>query len=102
MVWTCFSRRDSQNLYKHGRSNRTGPSPNKGSSLYISTITVFISGTPPSHFVGIPTNVGIYCYRNMRTFNFGLLAVLSCIAMIGATPIGNGAPAEALGRRQGS
>ncbi|KAF8466052.1 hypothetical protein DFH94DRAFT_698562 [Russula ochroleuca] len=38
----------------------------------------------------------------MRTFNFGLLAVLSCIAMIGATPIGNGAPAEALGRRQGS
>ena len=29
----------------------------------------------------------------MRTFNFGLLAVLSCIAMIGATPIGNDAPA---------
>jgi hypothetical protein len=29
----------------------------------------------------------------MRTFNFGFLAVLSCIAMIGATPIGNDAPA---------
>ena len=29
----------------------------------------------------------------MRTFNFGLLAVLSCISMIGATPIGNDAPA---------
>ena len=38
----------------------------------------------------------------MRTFNFGLLAVLSCIAMIGATPIGNDAPAEAIGRRQQS
>ena len=36
----------------------------------------------------------------MRTFNFGLLAMLSCIAMIGATPIGNDAPA--IGRRQQS
>jgi hypothetical protein len=36
----------------------------------------------------------------MRTFNFGLLAVLSCIAMIGATPVGNDAPVEAIGRRQ--
>ena len=26
----------------------------------------------------------------MRTFNVSFLAVLSCIAMIGATPIGNG------------
>ena len=38
--------------------------------------------------------------ENMRTFSFTLLAVLSCIAMIGATPIGNRAPAEAIVRRQ--
>jgi hypothetical protein len=31
----------------------------------------------------------------MRTFNFALLAVFSCIAMIGATPL----RAEAMGRR---
>jgi hypothetical protein len=31
----------------------------------------------------------------MRTFNFTLLAVFSCIAMIGATPL----RAEAIGRR---
>ncbi|KAF8482997.1 hypothetical protein DFH94DRAFT_691148 [Russula ochroleuca] len=36
----------------------------------------------------------------MRTFNFLLLAMLSCIAMIGAAPIGNGAPAEAIERRK--
>jgi hypothetical protein len=29
-----------------------------------------------------------------------LIAVLSCIAMIGATPVGDSAPAEALTRRQ--
>ena len=28
----------------------------------------------------------------MRTFNVSFLAVLSCIAMIGATPIGNPSP----------
>jgi hypothetical protein len=36
----------------------------------------------------------------MRAFNFSLIAVLSCIAMIAATPIGNSAPAEAIARRQ--
>jgi hypothetical protein len=36
----------------------------------------------------------------MRTFNFGLIVVLSCIAMIGATPVGNSVPAEAIARRQ--
>jgi len=36
----------------------------------------------------------------MHPFNFGLIAVLSCIAMIGATPVGNSAPAEAIVRRQ--
>ncbi|KAF8466054.1 hypothetical protein DFH94DRAFT_347015 [Russula ochroleuca] len=36
----------------------------------------------------------------MRTFTFNLLAVLSCIAMIGATSIENRAPAEAIDRRQ--
>ncbi|KAF8468715.1 hypothetical protein DFH94DRAFT_697532 [Russula ochroleuca] len=55
---------------------------------------------PSSRLFGIPSNVGTYCCRNMRTFNFGLLAVLSCIAMIGATPVGNDAPVEAIGRRQ--
>jgi len=36
----------------------------------------------------------------MRAFNFGLIVVLSCISMIGATPVGNGTPAEAIVRRQ--
>ena len=36
----------------------------------------------------------------MHTFKFSLIAVLSCIAMIGAIPIENRAPAEAIVRRQ--
>ena len=41
-----------------------------------------------------------YCHRNMRTtFNFTVLVVLSCIAVIGATPLGARAPAEAINRR---
>ena len=36
----------------------------------------------------------------MRAFNFGLIAVLSCVAMIGATPVGNSAPAEAIAGSQ--
>jgi hypothetical protein len=35
----------------------------------------------------------------MRTFNFTLLAVLSYVAVIGATPLGARAPAEAIDRR---
>ena len=38
----------------------------------------------------------------MRTFNFTLLAaVLGYVAMIGATPLGARAPAEAIDRREG-
>jgi hypothetical protein len=33
---------------------------------------------------------------------FSLIAVLSCIAMIGATPVGNSGPAEAIAGRQDS
>ncbi len=36
----------------------------------------------------------------MRTFKFTLLAVLSYVAMIGATPLGNRASAKAIDRRQ--
>ena len=36
----------------------------------------------------------------MHAFKFGLLAVLSCIAVVGAIPVGNRAPAEAIVRRQ--
>jgi hypothetical protein len=36
----------------------------------------------------------------MRAFNFTLLAVLSYIAVIGATPLGARAPAKAIDRRQ--
>ena len=36
----------------------------------------------------------------MRAFNFSLIAVLSCIAMIGATPVGDRAPVEVIARRQ--
>jgi hypothetical protein len=37
----------------------------------------------------------------MHAFSFSLIAVLSCIAMIGAAPAGNIAPAEVIVRRQG-
>ena len=36
----------------------------------------------------------------MRVFIFSLIAVLSCIVMIGATPAGDSAPAGAIARRQ--
>jgi hypothetical protein len=36
----------------------------------------------------------------MHSFTFTLLAVLSYVAVIGATPLGNRAPAEAINRRQ--
>jgi hypothetical protein len=36
----------------------------------------------------------------MHAFKFSSIAVLSCIAMIGAIPVGNRAPAEAIVRRQ--
>jgi hypothetical protein len=36
----------------------------------------------------------------MRTFNFTLLAMLSYVAVIGATPLGARSPAEAIDRRQ--
>jgi hypothetical protein len=36
----------------------------------------------------------------MHSFKFTLLAVLSYVAVIGATPLGNRAPAEAIDRRQ--
>jgi len=55
------------------------------------------------NLVDSPHNDRTYCHRIMRTFNFLLLAMLSCIAMIGAgsaAPIGNGAPAEAIERRE--
>ena len=54
---------------------------------------------PPSHLVrhGVPSNNGIPCFRrNMRTFNVSFLAVLSCIAMIGATSIGDVLQPEAI------
>ena len=48
---------------------------------------------PPSHIVRVPSNMGYkYFCRNMRTFNVSFLAVLSCIAMIDATSIGNRSP----------
>jgi hypothetical protein len=57
-----------------------------------------------SHTSKVPYTVGFVeltnnptSHRNMRTVNFGLFAMFSYIAMIGATP---DAPAEALARRQ--
>jgi hypothetical protein len=35
----------------------------------------------------------------MHAFKFSLIVVLSCIAMIGAVPVGNRAPAKAIVRR---
>jgi hypothetical protein len=34
------------------------------------------------------------------TFSFAVLAVFSCIAVIGATPLGTRAPAEVIDRRR--
>jgi hypothetical protein len=48
-----------------------------------------------SSFCIEPSNDALYCHRIMRTFNFTLLAVFSCIAMIGATPL----YAEVIGRQ---
>ena len=36
----------------------------------------------------------------MHAYKFGLIAVLSCIAMIGAIPVGNHMPIEVIVRRQ--
>jgi hypothetical protein len=44
-------------------------------------------------------NAAHFSNRIMHAFNFSLIAVLSCIAMIGATPVGNGAPVEAIAHR---
>jgi hypothetical protein len=46
------------------------------------------------------SNDATYCHRSMRTFNFVVLAVLSYIAMVGAIPIGDDAPAGRIARRQ--
>ena len=35
----------------------------------------------------------------MHAYKFGLIVVLSCIAMIGAIPVGNHVPVEAIVRR---
>ena len=43
-----------------------------------------------------------YRHRSMRALSFALLAVLSSVAVIGATPLGARASAEAIDRRQGS
>ena len=60
-----------------------------------SALAVFGFGMPPVHLVRVRSNNEMphFC-RNMRTFNVSFLAVLSCIAMIGATPIGNRSPAD--------
>jgi hypothetical protein len=94
---------DFQNLYKHGRVCRAGLSPNKGSSLYTFHVcSVSLVCLSHASYRVAPLTIGPYCsHRSMRTFNnFSLLAVLSCIAMIGATLIGNRAPAGAIHRRQ--
>ena len=36
----------------------------------------------------------------MRTSNFGLIVMFSCVAVVGAAPIGNISPVEALAVRQ--
>jgi len=74
--------------------------PTKDLVFTPSTFAVFVFGMPPSHLVRVSSNDGTYFQRNMRTFNINLFVVLSCIAMIGATPIGYGAPAEDISRRQ--
>ena len=47
----------------------------------------------PLRSIGPFNNATHYCHRNMRMINFGLIAVLSCIAVIGATSVSNRASA---------
>ena len=62
-----------------------------------STLAFFGFGMTPSHLVCVHSNNGIpYFRRNMQTFNISFLAVLSCIVMVGATPIGIRVPYVAL------
>jgi hypothetical protein len=55
----------------------------------------------PVFCIETSNNVTHYRYRIMHAFKFSLIAVLSCIAMIGAIPVGNSSPAEAIARRRG-
>ena len=51
---------------------------------------------PPLHLVGATFDDATYSHRSMHifNFNFGLLAVLSCIVTIDAIPVQNRAPAK--------
>jgi hypothetical protein len=67
-----------------------------------STLTVFLALVclPRISWVPVFLTTGHTATERMRTFTFSLLAVLNCIAMIGATPIWNRALAGAINRRQ--
>jgi hypothetical protein len=90
----------SKNLYKHRQLEvyRASPSLNKGS---ISLYTFQLSATLVGGSFSLPSlrsasDDSTYSYhRNMRAFNFTLLAVLGYVAVIGATPLGARSPAEA-------
>ncbi|KAI0274172.1 hypothetical protein BGY98DRAFT_83902 [Russula aff. rugulosa BPL654] len=73
-----------QNLYKHCQVYNTSPSPNKADQ--------------PSHLPSSPPFFALQLSA-MRTFNFTLFAVLSYVAVIGATSLEARAPAEAIDPR---
>ncbi|KAF8497925.1 hypothetical protein F5888DRAFT_264353 [Russula emetica] len=100
-----------KNLYKQCQVYRVSPSPNKGFiSLYTFKLHGFLLYYSVLPLVGGPFSLpslrsasddSTYLYhRIMRAFNFTLLAVLSYVAVIGATPLGARAPDEAIDRRQ--
>jgi hypothetical protein len=79
------------------------PSPNKGYIVYYQSLhlpsSTLISGLC-SLLHSTSNDATNSSYRNMHSFKFYLLAVLGYIAMIGATPLGNCVPAEAIDLRQ--
>ena len=82
-----------QNLYKHGKLNYAGPSPNKR-HLPNLRFSALLYGNPlgSRRCPALPRafdNVTYHCHRTMRAFNFSLIVGLSYIAMFGATPIGS-------------
>lgn len=99
-----------RNLYKHCQVYRTSSlaSINKESiSLQTFQILLFllrhfafvcVCGSLIVPSLRLASDHSTYQYhRTMRAFNFTLVAVLSCVAVIGATPLG---ASEAIGRRQ--
>ena len=104
MVGLNFFRQHFQNVYKYGRVYLAGLRLSSNNSptapLPYSIQTLAFVGTAFCPCVD-RSNDATYRHRKMRIPSFTLLAVLSYVAMIGATPLeARAPPAEVLDPRQ--